>query len=480
MSHIAVQFNENPNVVQNLLPYADGELINTVGSWTVTSGNASLTSTASVSPTDRYAAHSLRVTPTNSDPVVLSIDNVVVGSANGGDDLSFHCRFYGTRNITFTTTLMNDTASLTTVRSEVCPSNRWSIVRGEPVDIPTTTASQTFSFDFQVEGHEGQQFYISLPTVYLEYAFTSNLFMREVVTLLPRVLVEQDSTQTYPTFPLSRLAELGTAFAGLAMRQMSRFRYRDAMSGRDPSDPTTLSELVDPTVCDDAFVPWLAQFAGIELLGSTTSTTAWGNLPGTWTQQSLADETASEDISIVTITRDGAGEVTAVVASADAQGLQVGDVISVFGTTDFNGTFTLTGVTEATPNSTLVWNDAGSATSESAGSVTHVEWIELETYDVATAGLSAYWRWQLENKYNGFKAGTLKSIEDSAKYFLNDTKACRVTDHYGGDRWAIHIETLTSETPGGTTGVSSDLIVETVSLTIPAGFTYTHECVASL
>lgn len=480
MTHVNAVFTEDPNLTKNLLSHSDAELINTVGSWTVTSGNASLVSTASFSPVDFYNAHSLKITPTNTDPITLTVDNIVVMSDASGDDVSFHCRFYGSRNITFATTITNVTSSSTSTREEVCPSNRWSIVRGEPVDVPITTADQTFSFTFQISDHDGQVCYISLPTAYLEYAFTGNAFMREMTTLLPRVIVEQDSEQQYPTFPLARFAELGLSFAGLAMRQRERFRYRDAMAGRDENDPSTLSQLVDPTVCDDTFVPWLAQFAGIKLLGSSTSTTAWGNLPGTWATQSLADEAASEDLAIVTISRDGAGEVTAVVSSADAQGLEAGDVISVFGTTDFNGSFTLTEVTDASPNSTMKWDDAGSVTSETSGSITHVEWIELETYDVATAGLTAYWRWQLQTKYNGYKAGTVEAIEESAKYFLSDTQSCRVTTHYGGDRWAIHIETLTSETPGGVTGVASDLIVETVSSTIPAGFTYSHACVTSL
>lgn len=484
MAHGANSFQETAQLVVNLLPESDANLVNTVGSWSVTSGNATVATDADmlVFPGIEYSPrHSLRITPTDTNPVTLTVDNVSSAIEDRGDDFSFHYRIKSDRNVTAKTTLTRISSSDSTVREELCASNRWSIVRAEPIDIPQTTSTQSFSVEIEISGHEQVPLYLSLPVAYIEFSFTRNSFIRECVTLLPDVLLQKDSQQQFPSFPMARMMDVGLGYAGLSDQQRKHFRYRDIESGKDLDDVHTLSGMVEPDVVTDEFVKWLSQFSGITLLGSSTSTTAWGNLPTTWsTIQSSVDDIDAEDMAIVSISRDGSGTVTATVSSSDASGLQIGDQVKVFGTTDFDGTFTLTDVATSSPNSTLEWSDAGSVTTESSGSVTYLEWSEIEFYDVATAGLYEYWRWQLETNYNGYKAGTITSIEESAKYFLSGAQECRVTDHYGGDRWAIHIETLTSETPGGVVGTPSDIVLGAVALTVPAGFIVTHSCVASL
>lgn len=481
MSHNVTDMQRTANLVVNLLPDRDKYLVNTTGSWSVTSGNATISSDANMLPIAGIPNHSLLVTPTDTNPVTLTVNNVSSTTADRGDDFAFLFRIKGERNLGITTTLARVSSTDSTSRTETATANRWSIIRGTPVDVPQVTATQAFSIAIEIEDHEQTAFFISMPVAYMEYAFTRNSFLRECITLMPSVLLQSDSEQTYPSFPMSRMMDVGLGYAGLADQQRKHFRYRDIASGKDENDPDTLSGLVDAVAVDDDYVQWLSQFTGVTLLGSSTSTTAWGSLPSTWSGiQSTVDDTDSEDMAIVSISRDGSGVVTATVSSSDAFGVQTGDEVKVFGTTDFNGTFTLTDVTTGSPNSTLEWSDAGSATTESSGSVTYLEWSEIEIYDVATAGLLEYWRWQLQTNYNGYKAGTIGSIKESAKYFLTDNKECRVTDHYGGDRWAIHIETLTSETPGGTLGNPSDVILGAVSLTIPAGFIVTHACVSSL
>lgn len=481
MAHYISDTQRTAGLVVNLLPDSDKYLINTTGSWSVTSGNATISSDANMLPLANIQNHSLMVVPTNADPITLTVNNVSSTVKDHGDDFSFLFRIKGERNLDVTTTLARINSTDSTSRNETAIANRWSIIRGTPIDVPETTATHDFSMTIEISQHEQTTFYMSMFVAYMEYAFTRNSFLRECVTLMPSVLLQSDSEQTYPSFPMARMMDVGLGYAGLADQQRQHFRYRDIASGKDEDHVHSLSGLVEPTAVDDEYVPWLSQFTGVTLLGSSTSTTAWGSLPSTWSGiQSTVDDTDSEDMAIVSISRDGSGVVTATVASSDAFGVQIGDEIKVFGTTDFNGTFTLTDVTTSSPNSTLKWSDAGSVTTESSGSVTYLEWSEIEIYDVATAGLFEYWRWQLQTDYNGYKAGTINSIKESAKYFLTDNKQCRVTDHYGGDRWAIHIETLTTETPGGTLGNPSDVVLGAVALTIPAGFIVTHACVSSL
>jgi len=150
-------------------------------------------------------------------------------------------------------------------------------------------------------------------------------------------------------------------------------------------------------------------------------------------------------------------------------------------TQSFNGQFRIATVTTGTNTFTFVEASFIGASSESSGTATHVDtsWGEIELYDVVLAGLSAYWRSQLTGHYNGYRAGTLRSLKESVKFFLGGSKQIQVKQSET-ELWTIEIKTLTSETVGGQTGVESDLVIAAVAFSKPAGFKVKHECVEAL
>jgi hypothetical protein len=476
---------QNQFETKNLIDFNDWLLTSDVGGWQITSGNASIEVSNSEKALTFLPNRSLEITPTNNEPVVLSINGIAAGLNDGGDEISFHARVKCLEAISAKVKILRLDSESFSEKFSVLPSERWTIVRGRPLEIPVSNKTSFFSIEITFSNHKGEKIFLGLPTAYLEYAFVRNTILRESVRLLPQIFVEIDFEQTDPTNPMLRLLEIGSAWAGYSEKLRQKFRYLDVETAKSKNLEGFKSGLVEPSVVEESFLPWLAQFTGIFLLGSRTATTAWGSLPSDWLSLMEVDDFTSQDSEIVSISRNSSGLVTAVVSTDNDLGLEVGDIVLVYGTSEFNvtpdeGGAVLTAVTNNFGTYTLQWLDTGPAVSESSGYVNFLEWNEIEEFGVATAGLFEYWRWQIETHYNGYKAGTIEAIEESAKYFLTGDKYCKVRTHvdesFSWDpRWNIRVETLVNETPGGLSGaLSSPVVLDAMSKTKPAGFILNH------
>jgi hypothetical protein len=99
--------------------------------------------------------------------------------------------------------------------------------------------------------------------------------------------------------------------------------------------------------------------------------------------------------------------------------------------------------------------------------------------NLASAG--DYTEWQLRNSYYGRAAGSRQSMIDSAKRVLiktddeeQSTLGVSLTPKFGGNPWAIRIQTLANETLDAAAGESSSLVLSAVELSRPLGFEITH------
>jgi hypothetical protein len=470
---------------KNLLDFNDWLLTTNIGTWEITSGNASASISRSEQAVNFLPNGSIRINPSNSDPVVLLMDRVTVDSADGGDDFSFHARVKCSKNISVNIKIFRISSDSFSEKFSVLPSERWTIARAQPIEVPVSNQKSVFSIEITFTGHQNENIFLSLPTAYMEYAFVENPVLRAALRNLAQIFLEIDSRQTDPTNPMLRFMDISTVWAGYSEKLRQQYRYLDAETAQNENLQGFKSGLVDPAAVEERFLPWLAQFTGISLLGSRTATTSWGKLPDNWRALLEVDDSGSEDIQIISISRDSEGLVTAVVDSETALGLQAGDIILIYGTSEFNATpadggVVLTSVVNGLTSSTLQWFDLGAEVSETAGYVNFLEWKELEESNSATAGLFEYWRWQIETHYNGYQAGTVEAIRESAKFFLTGEKFCEVRTHVINDspweaRWNIDVITQPGETPGAFTELSSSPIILTaMQKTKPAGFVLNH------
>ncbi len=92
--------------------------------------------------------------------------------------------------------------------------------------------------------------------------------------------------------------------------------------------------------------------------------------------------------------------------------------------------------------------------------------------------------WQLYGSHYGRGAGTRHSMIEAAKQVTIRTKdgeastqSVSLTPYFGGDPFAIRMQTLTNETIDANEGESSDLVLQSVNLARPMGYVVTHQTV---
>lgn len=465
----------------NFLDEEDVYFLSSTGTWSAT--NASLA--AENSRLFRSTYYPLRVQALSAGSpyteVSLTHQEVQVSSEYGNDYIDSTVNLFSSVPLEVSVQIENSALQSVTSDYVSIPASTWTVVRSAKLSVPTNLTNLTYRATYYFRSSNGIfSVLFGHPVVKNAYGFTDNLFLREVLTRMPQFLIDADSEQTFPQYPMSRLMDVGLVYADRAFRQAINFRFRDVSEGLLDSDDSTKSTLVDADVVDAEYLPWLAQFVGIKLDRLASGTTPWGNLPTTW-ENIHEDIDPAEDITytITSISRDGSGTVTAVVSSSPTN-LAIGQTVSVEGTTSLNGQFELTDVDTGT--NTLTWAQSGASATESTGTVTFVdtEWIEIETYDTTDANFIPSRRELVKDARTGLDAGTCRSLRDGVRYLLTGTQTIDVFFDPVEFPWKIFVKTLTSETPGGVTGSESALLSSELRKVKPMGFIVYHECVASL
>jgi len=92
--------------------------------------------------------------------------------------------------------------------------------------------------------------------------------------------------------------------------------------------------------------------------------------------------------------------------------------------------------------------------------------------------------WQMQTSFFGRGAGTRRAMMDAGRQVLIRTKnnepssrSIALTQKFGGDPFAIKIQTLTNETIDAEDGESSELVLKVVNLAKPIGYSVTHVAV---
>jgi len=147
---------------------------------------------------------------------------------------------------------------------------KWKLIRSTPVRVPS---SGFYSIQLQLrivfEDYTNASANIARPSSYPSLRFLDNLFLQGVTQYIPDVFFESDLADfsaNEPTLPLTRFLDVLTTTAGDINVTANQFEYLDKASGGDPDDLTTLSQFVDPRVCDSNYLSYLAQYRGRPLL----------------------------------------------------------------------------------------------------------------------------------------------------------------------------------------------------------------------
>lgn len=388
-----------------------------------------------------------------------------------GDSLAFFVHVYALNSISVSLSLETSLGEVQSTEYIDIPAMTWTLVRSKEIRIPFQTLAITAqaTINFRTMG-QLTHCHISHPALVNSYGFADNLFLRESFAILPDYLRLVDSEQQGLTYPMSRLMEVGLVYADRAFRQAQDFQYLDIASGFDANDLSTRSTLVDPTIADPKFLPWLGQFVGVRLLTSAAGTTPWGNLPEQW-EQIHTDIDPEPDVTyfISAIGSSGAS------LTATPSGIFEGNTITVEGTNNFDGQYLVTSIS----GNQLVLEPSVNESDEFTGSVTLVDsnWIEIESFDTGDANFVAGRRTQISSARTGLNSGTKEAIESALQDLLTGTKWYEYSSDPFTKPWVITLKTLVTETPGGVIAEQSDYIVSKLYPVKPMGFVIEHECV---
>jgi hypothetical protein len=444
------------------------------GSWQGT--NASLVAEETFRYQNEY--NSLRVTPTSpgnglngSTSFSIQHSPKIVPKYLGEDEITFHAFVYPLSEVIVSVTVEDDSGNAITTDSVTLPPNFWHLVKSKPLPIQQQTAVlrcfASVSFTYAEGGNS--HLHVSQPILTNYYGLADNLFLRETIAELPRYLLETDEQQVNPTFPMVRFMDVGLAYADRAFRQVDEFRYRDISSGVDYNIPSTLSELVNPETTQVDYLRWLGQFVGVTRTPARAGGTPWGFLPTTW--EAIHTSIDPEPDVSYSINIISTGLIT---VGASPAGINEGDVISVSGTSSFDGQYQVTNINsnELTVEPSIV------ATTENTGQITLVDnsWTEIEFFDTRDANYEISQRNLITTQRTGFNAGTKQSIIDTLEQTLLYTKSYLYGTNSIQLPWRIYIETLVEETPEGVDGQESQYLLDQLEEVKPMGFSIRHTC----
>jgi hypothetical protein len=174
-------------------------------------------------------------------------------------------------------------------------SGEWTFVQLRDRVVVTSDAVNypiSFTVTFStIVGGTTANINISHPIIYSSLLFVDNPALLDIYKKIPEFIRHQDSLGTNAPYPwsLARFLEMCIIHQGEITQILNDVIYSDISLGKDSSDATTLSTLVDPLVATRKHLFWLSQFSGTQIINPITGVTPWANLPGTWTGIDLLD-----------------------------------------------------------------------------------------------------------------------------------------------------------------------------------------------
>lgn len=153
-------------------------------------------------------------------------------------------------------------ASTPSINADGVASPQWSIIR--IISDVFSYAIPAITLTVNILKNEDEDVYFSSPVLYPQMElFTKSFTLRQIGTLLPQFMVEDDLSTTEPIdMPLFRFIDVASVGLDSIITETLNSAYVDIIEGRDDNDPDTLSTFVDPRVAEVSNLVWLAKFVG--------------------------------------------------------------------------------------------------------------------------------------------------------------------------------------------------------------------------
>jgi len=298
----------------------------------------------------RAQNYSLRINPGNASNVDIENLSIQVDQLSASDEYIFHCMVYCSSAVTVTTDLYHSGLEFTEVLSadtgtaiSVRP-NAWTAVYSNilvPNELDIHAPHSDVSVRISVNGHQAQPIFITKPVLTLDKPFLYNTYWNQGKGMFPDFLIDIDSQQSNPTYPLSKFWHSLTGVSNDVMKkyvELFHYEIHELSPGDDLQVDNRLynlfhSTLTDPEIMPSTYFDWATMF-----IGANPST-------GIYVTESVAlDPVVNKTVDNKVLTSDVVTLTTSV-----SHTFVVGDtvVITSMGS-PFNGTYAVISVPGAT------------------------------------------------------------------------------------------------------------------------------------
>lgn len=241
-----------------------GALSSASNGWAISGGTKSTISTEFVNQ-NRYV---LRLAPSASGDIVLSLENIQLLTSDNNKTFSFNCRIKSGNAITVSALLSIDGETTPSARDTEIAGGVYGAVQSNTVTIPDDEVAHEVSIHVTISGHNSTNSYITLTNLIDDHAFYNNYFVFRSRNFLPDFYWELDSAQSAPTAPLHRLIDVLTSMADEVKKEYEAIFQYELNELRDQNDSGlrfSQSVLTNPQYVRDRYMPWLNQFNGAVL-----------------------------------------------------------------------------------------------------------------------------------------------------------------------------------------------------------------------
>jgi hypothetical protein len=233
--------------------------------WVSTNSTISVISTEFVN-IKRYA---LRVAPSTSAAITLTLSGVQIAEENNGKVLSFNARIKAESPVVVDAQLSIDGEDIPDGHQTSLSGGRYNAVQSNIVTVPDNGEISYATIVLAITGHQALNVYMTMPNLIDDRAFYSNPFVYQSRNILPDFYWDIDSQQSFPTAPFHKLLDVLTSAAADAYDKYVELVPHDSYEIYSQSlldGPWSRSELVDPNYVRDEYVNWLAQFTGTKII----------------------------------------------------------------------------------------------------------------------------------------------------------------------------------------------------------------------
>jgi hypothetical protein len=234
--------------------------------WEAEGGEIEIT-TSNQEINTRYA---LEVFPSSAGPIKLKLSNIQMLLGDNSYDFSFNAKMQPN-----STSLVKAKLSIDQIEENFFPvsaiifADRYSSIRSNVVNLPGESEEPfSLSIELEISNHGGNPFYFTLPHLINDELFYNNTYVNQARNLIPDFYWEIDSQQESPKFPMFRLMDCLSVSGNdvySEYQKITPYENSELSLLIEQSFPYTQSTMVDPTIAEERYIPWLSQFNGTNI-----------------------------------------------------------------------------------------------------------------------------------------------------------------------------------------------------------------------